>query len=320
MLISRPDSRTHCEVIMKLYKCVICSVMITFFLVACAVSQNTSNEKDSPNVNGSLFYLSLYQNKIYELVLPVDKEADIIYSPPQDSDKEYYEINSLNCGPGGELLFHLRHTSIEKPELLKKTNQIVTYNTTTKKIINIMVGSESMRFPVISSGKSMLAVSDGNSLLVKDLKTGNESRYFEAGKLGGLVVPWSWSPDGKLLAMTVSSSVKIYFFDVQKGIASQWLPGRAALFSPSGQLIAYLSMNYKEIIIADLNGIRKQGFKGNIFTRIEGWIGEDRVVFTRSVEGYSRTRLGIADLKTGKIYDIKGSDAPRISGICFKGN
>jgi WD40 repeat protein len=292
--------------------------MLGVLLEGC-VSTFDAGDEPSTLAGDILFYLPLTENKIYRVILPNNKQPDLIYAPIERQTNERIQINSLSCGPNNTLLFHMRHIIEESSSTPRReTTNIVTYALKTKEIINLAAGNSSMRFPVLSLDESKLAMSGGDSFFIKDLKTGHVLHYTQMTT--DLVVPWSWSPDGNLLALTIQhigSSPVIYFFDMNKKVLLPWLTGMQPYFSPTGQFIAYLSLDNREIIIADKDGKTRQSFKGHLFRHLNGWLGEDKVLFTRGVAAYS-TRIGTADLKTGKLYDLKMPDANEISGICFR--
>jgi Tol biopolymer transport system component len=311
---------------MKRYNSILWVALLILLLSESCGSIHDSQEDEHPmDISGTLFYLPLTEDKIFSVILPNNKKPDLIYATPARQKERHFEINSLSCGPNGTLLFHVRHTIEETSSSPRKEiTKIVMLNPMTKEITDLACGDANMRFPVLSSDKSKLATSGGGSIFVKDIKTGVVVHFSQFGEQNQLVIPWSWSPDGKLLALTtahIGKSPTIYFLDIYKNVLLPWVNGMEPHFSHSGQLIAYLSLDYKELVIADKDGKTKQTFNAHQFRHLNGWLGDDKVLFTRSVVGYI-TRIGIADLRSGKLSDLKVPDANEISGVCFhnKGN
>ena len=272
-----------------------------------------------------LYYLT--GNQILKVVLPKNMEATTVYSVAAPQPDEQFEISRLSCGPEGKLVFQLTRTvgpSRSDPSVsVNQRTGAATYDPHTGKLTHLVDLPDQYVFcPTLSADGSKLAVSGRLSFFIKDFGTNKTEYYSQFEDRQQWVCPFSWSPDGKLLALSISKlsqELRTYLFDTDRKILLPWQAGSQPHFSPTGRLIAYIVHGNKKLVISDMEGNMKQSFEGFFFKDLNGWIGEDRVVFTIGVFGYLN-HIGIADLKTRKVYDIKVPLRGEINGICAREN
>lgn len=283
----------------------------------------TKTAGDPAELSYTLYYLT--HGKIYKAVLPNHDKANLIYACSEDQPGESIQFNALSPGPDGTLMFHVTHTtglSLSPSSSAQVRLTILTYNIKTGQLTPLVAVADTfLSFPVLSSDESKVAMAGRGSFFIKNLRD-NKIVYYEQFAIPNRILfPWSWSPDGKLLALSgaeIGKKQSIYFFDIEKNLLIAWGTGMQPRFSPSGQLIAYLSPGSMELIIANRDGNTLQSFKGFLFKDLNGWIGENKVLFTISAGTHAHpyvNHIGIVDLKTSKIYDIKVPTEGEINGI-----
>jgi len=305
--------------------------IIYLTLALLAISCNTLGiewEKRPVNNGDQIYYLS--NGKIYKIDMPDNKKANLIFKSPREQTAERYDINGLTCGPENTLLFHMTHATDLIPDFSKtKEKTIIAMYDLTSKEFYTFVDIENIKtaFPILSPGGDSLVMTawdnkhKGRFFIIKNLRTGSMIFYDQFISKG--VVPKSWSPDSKMLALTGGDAKtkkdQMFFFDLEKKEIKPWLEGLWPLISPSGQLIAYVSPDQRKLLIADRDGNTVQSFDEYLFKDINSWIGEDKVLFTIGHFMY-QNHIGIADLKKKKIYVIKVPTDGEINGICYKPN
>lgn len=303
--------------------------IIYLTLVLLVISCNTLGiewEKEPVNNGDHIYYLS--NGKIYKIDIPDNKKANLIFKSPQEQTTEKYDINGLTCGPENTLLFHLTHTTDLIPNFSKtKEKTVIAMYDLTSKEFHTFVDIENIKtaFPILSPDGDTLAMTawdnkhNGRFFIIKNLRIGSVSIYDQFISKG--VVPKSWSPDSKMLALTGGDAKtkkdQMFFFDLGKKEISPWLEGLWPLISPSGQLIAYVSPDQRKLLIADKDGKTVQSFDKYLFKDINSWIGEDKILFTIGHFMY-QNHIGIADLKKKKIYVMKVPTDGEINGMCYK--
>lgn len=282
--------------------------------------------KDNFTNNGdTIYYLS--GDIIRMITLPDNKSATIVFEAPKETASESYQINGLSCGPNKTLAFNLVHSFKKVADYSKPIYRVTieSYSLVSKKLQTLVDEDEtSVDFPSLSYDGTFLSMSasdtkhEGFYFLIKNLKTGANKQYdqFKASnKLRAL------SPDNKLLAITgVDSRTKrtrTYFLDLDTAKLSPWIEGMTPIFSPNGKLIAYTTSNQKEIMISDRTGKRIQSYDGYFVKDLNGWIDNNRIVFT--IGHFMHTNhIGILDIQKKRIYDIEVPTSGEISGICYR--
>jgi hypothetical protein len=276
---------------------------------------------DPAELGYTLYYLT--DSKIYKVVLPAHDKTDLIYDP-EGQHGESLNFNALNRGPGRTLMFHMVRTtdvSASSPAFAKTKMTISTYDIRTGKLETLAdVADTFLSFPVLSTDESKVAMAGSDSFFIKDLKRNRMIYYSQFANPNRRLFPWSWSPDNKLALSGGEPGKKpaIYFFDTERHALVPWGIGLQPHFSPSGQLIAYLHPEHRALIISDRNGNTVQSFEGFLFKDLNGWIGEDKVLFTIACGTHTdpyKNHIGIADLTTRKIYDISVPTDGQISGV-----
>jgi hypothetical protein len=300
---------------MRRYVIFVWVFMFLFF----AIAKNVTATQADPLKTGDMLYY-LMNNKIYKISVPYNGKSDLVYAVSQDQNGQAFQINALSCGPNNTLLFHAV-SSAPPPSTDKLRTMIVAYNVKNKvstRLVDLV--NESLLFPVLSPDESKLAMTGRDSFFVKDLKSDTMVYYAQFAKPNQRIFPWSWSPDGKVLVLSaqiIGMPPIINFFDTERKALAPGVTGMQPHFSPNGRLIAYLSPGYGELVISDRAGNVIQSFKGYLFKAVNGWIEEDKVLFTIGVHGYV-DHIGVADLKSNKVFDMKVPTAGEINGICFK--
>ncbi len=307
--------------------------MHKIFLILCAIvaiistlAFGSTKRGGVPLKSGDIIYY-LSNDKIYKIIMPNNKKAEVVFEAPKETEGERYQINALSCGPDNGLLFHLIHspkhvTDFSKP--LSRTT-IVSYNLYSKELHTLVdLGEISVAFPELSPDGSKLAMSASSSKLkgvnfiVKDMISG---KYVTYEKLPDSNTMVAWDPNNKEIVITGTDEktgrVRIFFFDIQKKELKPWIEGIMPIFSPSGKLIAYTSSDQRKLIVSNREGKAIQSFRGYLFKDLNTWIGESKVIFTVGHFMYEN-HIGIADLEEKKIYDIKVPTSGEINGLCYK--
>ncbi len=302
--------------------CQLAFVFITsvFCLIGgCSTGVGIDGDKSSILPPGNdLFYLS--NHKIYRIGSENDK-AELIYAAPKRQQPDgSFQLNALKCGPGKTLMFHQIFTSrmLSSGDMEHRV-RIKTYNPATMKLESLAdLDNTWTAFPVLSRDGSKLAMVDGASVLVKNLKNGLLEHYGEFKE--GWAFPWSWSPDSKVLALSGATKMgeapRIYFLNTETHVLTPWAEGIMPFISRTGNLIAYSSSDNRHLIIADRLGKTVQSFTGHVFKEIGGWIDDDRVIFIDSLGRY-KNNIGVANLKTEKIHLIRVPTSGEINGVCL---
>jgi len=261
----------------------------------------------------TLYYLT--NDKIYKVVLPDQAKAELVYSPSEPNPGQQFQLNALRCSPDGTLVFQMADLTMGKMI-------IVAYNSRTKALAPLVdLGHNPVKFPSLSVDGSQVAMAGRNSFIIKDLRKGTIQYYDQFADPPRQFFPWSWSSDGLLALSKGGPGMKsiIYFFDRAKNTLNPWKEGGQAHFSPSGRLVAYLSGNSNELIASDREGKPIHSFNKYFVKDVNGWIGEDKILFTIGVVAYVN-HIGIADLRTKKIYDIEVPTSGEIRGVCVEAN
>lgn len=287
-------------------------VLLAFLLIAAC--NLASKKEDAAPLSCTLCYLT--ENTIYRMS-PGQGKVDIVYSCPEARPGESLRIYQLARGPGGTLRFRITRTTAAE-----ERGSIVTYDPKTGRaqpLIDVPDGPFS--FPVISPDDSRVAMAIRSSFAIKDLRKNRITYYDEYSPMMGMLYPYSWSPEGRLLALSggaIGKESTIYLFDTEKNTFAAWRTGSQPHFSPNGKRIAYLTPGNRRLVISDMDGNTLQVFEGALFKDLNGWIGEDRILLTVSAATFVhpyRNRIGIADLRTKKLTTIPIPTRNEIHGI-----
>jgi WD40 repeat protein len=296
---------------------VLCMAVFSWLISGCAIGLDGES---NPLAGGDeLFYLSA--DKIYRIVMPNVHNAELIYAAPEDRPTERFQLNALRCGPDDTLVFHETHTSTAVPSGdVRDRIRIRTYSRKTNGLDSLVdLGDTWTAFPALSQDKSKLAmVVDTALIAVDDLKSRKLKYYHQFEK--GWVLPWSWDPDGKVLAVSgayqMGEKPRLYFLDIESNVLTAWVAGTMPFFSPTGHLVAYASLDNSRLIVVDRTGRVIQTFGGHVFKELNGWVGDHKILFINAAGGY-KNDVGVADLKTGKIYLINLPTNHEINGVCL---
>lgn len=303
-------------------------VILTGILIISIISfvMIKKSEATSLNKGDIIYYIS--NDKIYKIVMPDNNHVEVIFVAPSDKAGEQNEIHWLTCGMNDTLLFNWTRTTGLVPDYSKADSKtvVVSYNILTKKSQTLIdLNETSTAFPALSPDGTQLAMNcwdkkhKGRYFIVKDLKKDTIKYYDKFTNINSALT--SWSPDNKFLATSGSdeknNTTRIFLLDIEKNELIPWAVGVFPIFSPSGKRVAYVSLDQRELIIADRDGNAVQKFKGYLFKDLNGWIGENKILFTIGHFMY-QNHIGIADLETKKIYDIKVPTDGEINGICYK--
>jgi len=298
-------------------------ILVCLSFAGANACDRTKAAGDPAELGFTLYYLT--GSKIYKVVLPNHDKADLIYTSPEGQPGESFELNALNSGPNRTLMFQMFHITglfPTAPTSAQMRTTVLTYAIKSGQLTTIAeLPDVFLSLPVLSPDESKVAMTGRNSFFIKDLKENRIIYYDQFATALRTLFPSSWSPDGKLLALSGGEPGKkpaIYLFDTENRTFTQWGTGLQPHFSPSGHLIAYLHPEHRALIISERNGNTVQFFEGFLFKDLNGWIGEDKVLFTIACGTHTdpyKNHIGIADLKTRKIYDISVPTDGQISGV-----
>jgi Tol biopolymer transport system component len=276
-----------------------------------------SHAKESVKRNrDAIYYLS--GNIIRMVGFPDKKKASVVFEVPKRTANRQYEIHGLSCGPDNTLAFHLVVTDFSK--LVSRTT-IQTINPISKEVRTLIdEGDTEVMFPSLSYDGSLLYMGatdskhDHRYLIIKNLTNGSVKRYDQLEGVSSL------SPDNKVLAISgvdqKTKKARIYLYDLDKSELSPWMEGTMPVFSPNGELIAYTTDDHERLVISDMTGKTIQSYDRYFVSRINGWIDNDRILFTIGVFMY-KNHIGILDLKKKRIEDIAVPTSGEIEGICY---
>jgi len=273
-------------------------------------AENTKENADA------IYYLS--GNIIRMVSFPDKKKTTVVYEVPKRTANIQSEIHGMSCGPDNTLAFHLVVTDFSKS--VSRTT-IQTINPISKEVRTIVdEGETSVMFPSLSYDGSLLYMhaadskQDNRYFMIKNLRSGSMKRYDQLEGISSL------SPDNKVLAISrvdqMTKKAQIYLYDLNKSEMSPWQEGKMPIFSPSGMLIAYTTDDHKRLIISDKTGRTIQSYDRYFVSRINGWLDNDRILFTIGVFMY-KNHIGILDLKKKRIEDIAVPTSGEIEGICY---
>src|SRR5574341_994493 len=111
------------------------------------------HRREKPLNDGDIIYY-LSNDRIYRIVMPNNKKADMVFESPKETKEERYHINGLTCGPDDTLLFHLVHSPKHVTDFSKPSYRItvVTYSLQSREFLTLVdLSDTSVEFPVLSA-------------------------------------------------------------------------------------------------------------------------------------------------------------------------
>jgi hypothetical protein len=300
---------------------------LLFFFIICllcgaALAIALSEEEKYPLTPGDEFYYTT-NDKIYKIMMPDNKKAIVVYDPSAEGyPKQDFRIMALTGGPGNTLLFVFQDLT-NFPHTKETVASYDLGSGVMDRSFLEIPGSQLGNHVLAPDGSKLAALTRNGRLVIKNLK--DSSIEYHDYFRGTMAFPESWSPDGTILTISdtdiAAHKTRILFVNTVTGEIKVWKNDAVnAIFSPSGKRIAYLDSDRRNLIVSDVQGttIRKFGGYGYLSHHINGWIDEDKVLFTKLSNIPYTNHIGIADVATGKIYAITVPHETELSGIWYR--